>query len=267
MKLEPSLPLTGKTVVITRSQDQQAEARVLFENQGARVLDLPALVIGPPDEWTPLDDALQDLENFHWIIFSSSNGVMAVEQRLQLIGTSLAVFSKSLKVAAVGRKTARLLESLDVITDFVPPKFSADSLIKHFPVSALGLRILIPRVQTGGRNLLFQELSSAGASVIEVPAYESQCPKEIPRDTLTELTKAKIDAILFTSAKTAAHTAHLIEEALGSDWKKILLGVKIISIGPQTSISCRKYFHRLDKEAIQYDLEGLLQACIKAIQS
>ena len=263
------MPLTGKTVVLTRSQDQQAEARALFENQGARVLDLPALIIGPPDEWAPLDDALQDLENFHWIIFSSSNGVMAVEQRLQLIGTSLSLagLSKSFKVAAVGRKTARLLESLDVTPDFVPPKFSADSLIKHFPVSALGLRILIPRVQTGGRNLLFQELSSAGASVIEVPAYESQCPKEIPRDTLTELTTAKIDAILFTSAKTAAHTAHLIEEALGSDWEKILLGVKIISIGPQTSISCRKCFNRLDKEASQYDLEGLLQACIKSIQS
>ena len=267
MNLERILPLTGKTVVLTRSQDQQAEARALFENQGARVLDLPALVIGPPDEWAPLDDALQDIENFHWIIFSSSNGVMAVEHRLQLIGTSLAVLPKSLKVAAVGRKTAHLLESLDVIPDFVPPKFSADSLIKYFPVPALGLRILIPRVQTGGRNLLFQELSSAGASVIEVPAYESQCPKEIPRDTLTELTTAKIDAILFTSAKTAAHTAHLIEEALGSDWKKILLGVKIISIGPQTSISCRKCFNRLDKEATQYDLQGLLQACIKSIQS
>ena len=173
MNLERILPLTGKTVVLTRSQYQQAEARALFENQGARVLDLPALVIGPPDEWAPLDDALQDLENFHWVIFSSSNGVMAVEQRLQLIGTSLAGLSKSFKVAAVGRKTARLLESRDVIPDFVPPKFSADSLIKHFPVPALGLRILIPRVQTGGRNLLFQELSSAGASVIEVPAYES----------------------------------------------------------------------------------------------
>ena len=57
MNLERILPLTGKTVVLTRSQEQQAEARALFENQGARVLDLPALVIGPPDEWTPLDDA------------------------------------------------------------------------------------------------------------------------------------------------------------------------------------------------------------------
>ncbi len=265
MNLEPTLPLTGKTIVITRSQDQQPEARALFEKQGARVLDLPALVIGPPDDWSPLDDALNDIQNFHWIIFSSSNGVMAVEQRLKLIGTSIALLPKALRVAAVGRKTASFLESLDVIPDFVPPKFSADSLIKHFPVSALGLRILIPRVQTGGRNLLSKELYSAGASVVEVPAYESQCPKEIPGDTLTELTKAKIDAILFTSAKTAAHTAHLIEEALGSDWEKILLGVKIISIGPQTSISCRKCFNRLDKEATQYDLEGLLQACIQSI--
>ena len=49
--------------------------------------------------------------------------------------------------------------------------------------------------------------------------------------------------------------------------KDNLSKVKIISIGPQTSISCRKCFNRLDKEATQYDLEGLLQACIKSIQS
>ncbi len=267
MNLEQGVSLSGKTVVITRSQDQQPEARFLFESRGARVLDLPALVIGPPDEWDPLDRALLEIETFNWIIFSSTNGVIAVEKRLQLIGNSLAYISKSIKVAAVGRKTALFLESLDVIPDFVPPKFVADSLIKHFPVSALGLRILIPRVQTGGRNLLSQEFSRAGAKVLEVSAYESKCPKEIPRDTLHELINAKIDAILFTSAKTAAHTAHLLEEALGSDWKTILLSVKIISIGPQTSISCRKYFNRFDQEASPHDLEGLLNACIQAIQS
>ncbi len=267
MNLESSLPLKGKTVVITRSQDQQAEARSLFEGRGARVLDLPALVIVPPDEWRFLDDSLQEINRFHWIIFSSSNGVMAVEKRLQLIGTSLALLSKSLKIAAVGRKTARLLESLDAIPDFVPPEFVADSLINNFPVSVLGLRFLIPRVQTGGRNLLAKELATAGAHVVEVPAYESKCPTEIPRNTLLELTNTKVDAVLFTSAKTAAHTAHLLKEALGIDWQRILFGVKIISIGPQTSLSCRKYFNRVDQEANQHDLEGLLEVCIQSIQS
>mgnify|MGYP003955582025 CR=1 FL=1 len=80
--------LEGKTVVITRAQEQQSEAHNLFQSSGARILDLPALVIGPPDQWGPLDDALKELDNFHWIVFSSSNGVKAVEGRLKIIGSS-----------------------------------------------------------------------------------------------------------------------------------------------------------------------------------
>ena len=66
-----SVALSGRTVVMTRAAEQQGEGRALLEAQGARVLDLPALVIGPPDQWGPLDDALADLESFHWLVFSS----------------------------------------------------------------------------------------------------------------------------------------------------------------------------------------------------
>ena len=54
-------------MVVTRAADQLGEARRLLETQGAQVLDLPALVIGPPDDWGPLDDALAELEDFHWL--------------------------------------------------------------------------------------------------------------------------------------------------------------------------------------------------------
>ena len=50
--------LSGHTVVLTRAEHQLGAARKLFEAAGAQVLDLPALVIGPPDSWGPLDDAL-----------------------------------------------------------------------------------------------------------------------------------------------------------------------------------------------------------------
>ena len=147
-------PLQDRAVVITRSQDQIGEAQLLFKNQGATIFDLPALIIGPPDDWASLDEALQDLETFHWLIFSSSNGVRAVEGRLNRINKTLADLPIKLKVAVVGRKTAASLESFGVTPDIVPPEFVADSLIKHFPVSGFGLKILIPRVQTGGRTIL-----------------------------------------------------------------------------------------------------------------
>ena len=74
--MKPSLE--NRTVVVTRAAEQQGEARRLLEAQGAQVLDLPALVIGPPDDWGPLDDALEELDDFHWLVLSSANGVQAV---------------------------------------------------------------------------------------------------------------------------------------------------------------------------------------------
>ncbi len=266
MNIQSSSSLSGKIIVLTRSQHQQAESRALFEAKGAKVLDLPALLIGPPDDWSPLDNALLELDDFHWIIFSSSNGVNAVEERLNLIGSSLFHRPKSLKIAAVGKKTAKTLKSFDVIPDFVPPQFIADSLINDFPVSAVGLRVLIPRVQTGGRTFLSQSLGEAGARVTEVSAYESKCPSTIPSHTINAFINKRVDAIVFTSGKTVAHTFQLLQKSFGGDIHKILLGVKLISIGPQTSISCKKYFHKVDKEASPHDLDGLLDACIKSMK-
>ena len=109
--------LVNRTVVVTRAAEQQGEGRRLLEQLGATVLDLPALEIGPPDHWAPLDDALSDLENFHWLVFSSANGVQSVEQRLQLQGGSLTHRPRNLRIAAVGRKTARVLEEIGASAD------------------------------------------------------------------------------------------------------------------------------------------------------
>ncbi len=257
-----SMPLNNRTVVITRAQEQQSEARQLFETLGARVLDLPALVIGPPDQWGPLDEALADLDNFHWLVFSSSNGVRFVEQRLQKIGLTLACRPKSLKIAAVGRKTATSLQNIEVIPDFVPPNFVADSLIEHFPVSAWGLRMLFPRVQSGGRTILAEAFGKAGGRVVEVAAYESCCPEQMPADTTQALINLEVDAITFTSAKTATNTAKLMLQRFGNDWLQQVREVKLISIGPQTSISCKKHFERVDQQADPHDLQGLANACV-----
>ncbi|MFM7653078.1 MAG: uroporphyrinogen-III synthase [Vulcanococcus sp.] len=262
----PSAPLAGYTIAVTRAEQQLGEARRLFEAAGAQVLDLPALVIGPPDSWGPLDDALDDLEHFHWLVVSSANGVEAVEERLQERGSALARRPKGLKIAAVGRKTAARLEELGAPADFVPPAFVADSLIEHFPVSGWGLRLLLPRVQSGGRTVLAEAFGEAGARVVEVAAYESRCPDALPAATATALADGAVSAITFSSGKTVKHTAQLLEAAFGADWRSRLDGVALVSIGPQTSRSCREVLGRVDAEADPHDLDGLVTACTQALR-
>ena len=254
-------PLSGRRVAITRAEHQLGAARALFTAAGAEVLDLPALVVTAPDSWGPLDDALEELADFHWLVFSSSNGVEAVEQRLRRLGSSLARRPAGVHLAAVGRKTAQRLEELGAPADFVPPAFVADSLVEHFPVSGWGLRLLLPRVQSGGRTLLAEAFAAAGSRVVEVPAYETRCPRGLPSATLAALEQGQLDAITFSSGKTVSHTARLLQEAFGDNWHRKLEGLAIVSIGPQTSERCRQELGRVDAEANPFDLDGLLQAC------
>ncbi|WP_411869866.1 uroporphyrinogen-III synthase [Vulcanococcus limneticus] len=260
-------PLRGHRIAVTRAEQQLGEARRLFEQAGATVLDLPALVIGPPDSWGPLDDALAELEDFHWLIVSSANGVEAVEARLRQQGRGLAGRPAGLKIAAVGRKTAASLEALGAPADFVPPDFVADSLIEHFPVSGWGQRLLLPRVQSGGRTLLAEAFGEAGARVVEVPAYESRCPEALPAATAAALAAGDVSAITFSSGKTVRHTVQLLERQFGSAWSERLASVALVSIGPQTSRTCRELLGRVDAEAHPYDLDGLVAACAQALRA
>ena len=264
--MDTPLPLAGRRVAVTRAETQLGAARQLFEQAGASVIDLPALVIAPPDLWGPLDDALAELDQFHWIIFSSANGVDAVEQRLVRQGSCLARRPREVRLAAVGRKTAQSLEALGAPADFVPPAFVADSLIEHFPVSGWGQRLLLPRVQSGGRTLLAEAFAAAGARVVEVAAYETRCPAGLPTGALQALERRGLDAITFSSGKTVDHTAQLLAGSFGDAWIQQLEGVQLISIGPQTSQRCLERLGRVDGEADPHDLEGLVAACSRALR-
>ncbi len=261
------MPLIDKKIIITRAQEQASEAQKIFKNNGAEVFDLPSLIIGPPDDWAPLDDALKQIYTFDWIIFSSANGVKNVEERIKQMDLSLSKISKTIKIAAVGKKTASLLSDMDATISFVPPRFVADSLVEHFPQIQKGLKVLIPRVQTGGRSILSDSFKCKGAAVTEVAAYESSCPQVIPKQTMDALNKRTIDIIAFTSGKTVINTVSLLKKYFGENWFNVIEDIKVVSIGPQTTISCENFIKKPDIEADPHDLEGLLQACLELNRS
>ena len=261
--MHSEMSLIDKKIIITRAQEQTSEAHKIFSNYGAEVFDLPSLVIGPPDDWTPLDEALQNIYTFDWIIFSSANGVRNVEERMKHFGLSLSEISNTIQIAAVGKKTASLLSDINAKINFVPPDFVADSLVEHFPQNQAGLKLFIPRVQTGGRSILSDSFKLNGAEVTEVAAYESSCPQDIPQKTIDALNSGKIDIIAFTSGKTVINTVSLLKKYFGENWLKLIEKINLVSIGPQTSNSCEKLIRKPDKEANPHDLDGLLKSCLE----
>jgi len=222
---------------------------------------MPALEIRPPADWGPLDGAIAQLPSCHWLLLTSANAVNFFMERLLHQGKDSRSLAH-LQIAVVGKKTAAVLKQWGLQPDFIPPDFVADSMVDHFPAPVEGQRLLFPRVESGGRDVLVKELSQAGAEVLEVPAYESGCPLIPDEVAIAALQNRQVDVITFASSKTVGHTCQLLERALGSEWSQLLEGVAIASIGPKTSETCRTRLGRVDIEPAEYTLDGLTQAIV-----
>lgn len=258
----PTPPLTGNTILVTRSAGQSSQFTQLLQHQGATVLEMPTIEITPPSSWQSLDQALARLREFDWLILTSTNGVDYFFERLAARGEDARALA-GIKVAVVGRKTAASLVQRGIQPDFIPPDFVADSLVAHFPDRdrLAGRAILFPRVETGGREVLVKELTALGAKVTEVAAYESGCATTIDPAILAAIRSNQIDVVTFASSKTVKCFCQLLQAC--SPPVSLPPTIAVASIGPQTSASCQSLLGRVDFEAEDYTLEGLTQAIVK----
>lgn len=257
------LPLTGKTILVTRSVGQSSQFSDRLIASGATVIEMPTLEIGPPSNWEALDNAIAHLSDFDWLILTSTNGIDYFFERLIAQGKDTRALA-GVKIAVVGEKTAHSLKQHSLQPDFIPPNFVADSLVENFPDQLDGKKVLFPRVESGGREVLVKELTAKGAKVIEVAAYQSCCPSGIPPVAELALQNRKVDVITFASSKTVQFFCQLTNKIFSNnfDASQFLEGVCIASIGPQTSKTCHALFGRVDVEAQEYTLDGLTQALI-----
>jgi uroporphyrinogen III methyltransferase / synthase len=265
------LPLTGKTILVTRAAERTSDFTNLLERQGAKVIEMPALEIIPPSSWLLLDRAIENLSEFNWLILTSANAVTYFFVRLFHSGKDSRSLAH-LKIAVVGKKTATVLQTYHIKPDFIPPNFIADSLVKNFPETLTEQKILFPRVETGGREVLVKELSKGGAIVVEVPAYQSARPLKIDDRAWLALQQKQIDIITFASSKTVKNFVHLLTNAIEKNGNiivkdNLLNCLKIASIGPETSKTCQELFDRVDLEAQEYTLEGLTAEIVKYFSS
>ncbi|MGK7940514.1 MAG: uroporphyrinogen-III C-methyltransferase [Crocosphaera sp.] len=261
-----NLPLANKIILITRAKEQSSQFSLLLQKQGAKTIEMPALEILPPSSWEQLDMAIETLSSFDWLILTSANGVKFFFQRLQELGKDMRALG-NIKIAVVGKKTASYLQQYYLTPDFIPPNFIADSLIAHFPESLSHQKILFPRVETGGREVLIKELQKEDANVVEVPAYQSGCPEKIDKQAWKALQEKQVNIVTFASSKTVKNFYTLLQKELNSNTQSDILSlldnVVLASIGPQTSKTCYELFRRVDMEAEEYTLEGLTNQLIK----
>lgn len=231
-------PLSGRRIVITRARGQAAEFSLLLEGYGAQVVEFPTIEIVPPDSWDPVDRAIGRLEAYHWLIFTSANGVRFFIKRLKLKKRQLAGFN-NLRFCAIGPRTAVEVEKAGVKVDLVPGRYCAEALVQRLGIEELvGVRILLARAKKA-RDILPRELRKLGAVVDVVEAYQTIMP-DISRREIERIFHGEgIDLITFTSSSTADNFIHMFEEKAGS--KPPLAGVAIAAIGPITANTLQRW--------------------------
>lgn len=255
-----SQPLAGRRILVTRAAHQAGKLSEGLLVLGAEPVEVPVLEIRPPASFALLDAALNQLDSYDWLIFTSANAVHAVAERAAALGVAL-VQPQRMKVAAIGDATASAASKAGFIVAFVPEAYVAESLVEGLLQSlqkpASGPRILLARAAVA-RDVIPDALRAAGAEVDVVDAYRNVLPEAAP-EQLRRAVSDGLDAVTFTSSSSATHLAEAAHAA-GVAWP--FAGVLAVSIGPITSQSLRELGWPPAAEAGPSDITGLIAAIV-----
>jgi uroporphyrinogen III methyltransferase/synthase len=253
--------LFGKRILITRARDQASTFSKILEGYGAHVIQFPTIEIRPPANWSGLDKAIKKLDNYHWVIFTSTNGVDYFWQRLILAGKDARAF-KGAKIAAIGPPTAQELRKRGIVPDLIPQEYKAEGLIQSLEAKDLaGTKFLIPRAAEA-REILPEELRKQGAEVDIVAAYRTVRPTDHKGEVIDLLKAKEIDLITFTSSSTVKN---LIEILLKDRSKELLAGIKIACIGPITARTAKGFGIDTDIMPEVYTIPAMAKAIVRLL--
>ncbi len=243
--------LSGKRILVTRPRAQAADLCDKLSAFGAQPILFPTIEIAPLDDYSFLDRAIASLNKYHWVIFTSVNGVEAFWERLNTVGAMLA--SPLPKVAAIGPATARALQKNGVRAELIPDDYVAEAILEKIG-DVKDKWILLPRADIA-REALAIELSNRGATVHEIAAYRT-LPSVIDPNGLAELQRG-VDVITFTSSSTVRNFVTLVG---GSSIHN--LQSTIACLGPITAQTAREVGLPVDVMARDYTMDGLVAALL-----
>ena len=250
-------PLDGRTVIVTRAASQAADLTTILEGYGATVIVCPTIEIREPDNYDRLDEALEHLYGYDWLIFTSTNGVEYFLKRLTDRGQQIADLDE-IKICAIGQKTADKLHDAHVHVDLVPSQSTAEGVFEALSGfnNLSGLNILLPRAAVG-REVLPEALQKAGARVDVVTTYQTVLPDNIDRGKLAAMLAGSGDCIAFTSPSTIKNLAKLFDtHDLGKTFPQMI----VACIGSVTANAAAEYGLRVDIQPQETTTAGLAQA-------
>jgi len=254
-----SRPLFGKRILVTRTRQQASQLSVGLEALGAEVFEAPTIRLVPPADWREVDQAIQDIKGYDWLVLTSPNGVDALADRFSALGLDARHLS-GVKVASVGDATGQALtRRLGIRPDFVPKRTMGEALAQEL-IAGHDLaekKLLLVRADIA-RPALPKLLTEAGAEVCELVAYQTKPAEGLPDEAIEALRQGEIDWVTFTSGSTVSNLVRLLGDERG-----LLDRLKTASIGPMTSETMRDSGLAITVEARESCVPGLIDAIVR----
>ncbi|MHC4445151.1 MAG: uroporphyrinogen-III C-methyltransferase [Planctomycetota bacterium] len=250
-------PLFGTRVLVTNLPDSSDKLSDRLAALGANVIVQPAIRITDPPEWAPVDNELNKLDKYDWIVFSSENSVDYLLRRLFDNGGDLRRLGL-VKLAAVGSGTAERLSRYHLKTDLLIEQYCTESPAKALLGQAKRQRFLLARANRERLGLVNQ-LEETGAHVNQIVVYDSVNVEKPNPDIAKTLASGEINWITVTSPETVRSLGRLYGDALQH--------ALFASINPLTSTALRDLGYEPATEASLNTTTGLIDAILRVEQA
>ena len=255
-------PLLGKTIVVTRAREQASNLVDSLAQMGANCISVPCIQVAEPEDDASrrqLEQAIEGIQAYQWIVFTSVNGVNFFFDKLEKAGKDTRVLAHA-KFACIGPATAEKLKSHGITADVIPDTYRAESVAAAFENLDINQkRVLLPRARAA-RPVLPQELRKMGAKVDEIPVYDTQAVAHDPQGLIQDLKSGNIHMVTFTSSSTVKNFAALLPKNQIPD---LMAQTAVACIGPITADTAKDLGFTVALTADTYTIPGLCEAICK----
>ncbi len=251
-------PLHGTRIIVTRPRNGPGRLTRRLRRAGARVLHYPSIRIRPLEEGLKqLREECRKLGSYDWIVFTSRNGVRFFLRALNQSGVDVRALH-GVRIACIGRGTARALREVQLRADLIPETYRAESLASSLlDQTGEDDRILLARAG-GARDVLPRRLERRNRAVREIPLYVAEPAREYRDDLRRALSQGQADMITFTSSSTVDNLFDLLGDP--EQTRRRLNRVHCGTIGPITAETLRDRGVEVQVIPDQYDFQHLTQA-------